>query len=55
MGCFSETHTGKTKMYFKLDICNYATKCDCNGTRTHNHLAGKRTLNRLAKLVKNMT
>ena len=25
--------------------------CDCNGTRTHNHLVRKRTLNHLAKLV----
>ena len=25
---------------------------DCNGTRTHNHLVCKRTLNHLAKLVK---
>ena len=25
---------------------------DCNGTRTHNHLVRKRTLNHLAKLVK---
>ena len=26
--------------------------CDCNGTRTHNHLICKRTLNHLAKLAK---
>ena len=25
---------------------------DCNGTRTHNHLVRKRTLNHLAKLTK---
>ena len=25
---------------------------DCNGTRTHNHLVGKRILNHLAKLAK---
>ena len=25
---------------------------DCNGTRTHNHLIRKRTLNHLAKLAK---
>ena len=25
---------------------------DCNGTRTHNHLARKQTLNHLAKLLK---
>ena len=25
---------------------------DCNGTRTHNHLVHKRTLNHLAKLAK---
>ena len=25
--------------------------CDCNGTRTHNHLIRKRTLNHLAKLA----
>ena len=25
--------------------------CDCNETRTHNHLIGKRTLNHLAKLA----
>ena len=24
---------------------------DCNGTRTHNHLVCKRTLNHLAKLI----
>ena len=24
---------------------------DCNGTRTHNHLVRKRTLNQLAKLA----
>ena len=27
-------------------------ECDCNGIRTHNHLIGKQTLNRLAKLAK---
>ena len=26
--------------------------CDCNWTRTHNHLVHKRTLNHLAKLAK---
>ena len=26
--------------------------CDCNGTRTHNHLVRKQTLNHLAKLGK---
>ena len=25
---------------------------DCNGTRTHNHLVCKQTLNHLAKLIK---
>ena len=25
--------------------------CDCNGTRTHNHLLRKRILNHLAKLA----
>ena len=28
---------------------------DCNGTRTHNHLVRKRTLNHLAKLTDTLT
>ena len=28
------------------------SNCICNGTRTHNHLVRKRTLNHLAKLAK---
>ena len=28
------------------------TLCDCNWTRTHNHLVRKRTLNHLAKLTR---
>ena len=34
----------------KRDICNLS---DCNGTRIHNHLVPKQTLNRLAKLTIN--
>ena len=35
-------------------IGSYCAKylIDCNGTRNHNHLVRKRTLNHLAKLVK---
>ena len=31
---------------------NYRILCDCNGNRTHNHLAPKQTLNHLTKLAK---
>ena len=31
---------------------SWQTKQNCNGTRTHNHLVRKRTLNHLAKLAK---
>ena len=31
---------------------NIRSVIDCNGTRTHNHLVRKRTLNHLAKLAK---
>ena len=30
----------------------YRLICDCNYTRTHNHLVGKQTLNHLAKQTK---
>ena len=33
----------------RRDICSLS---DCNGTRTHNHLVRKRTLNHLASLAK---
>ena len=33
-------------------IKNESMLSDCNGTRTHNHLVRKRTLNHLAKLAK---
>ena len=39
----------------RIDTSNYEVKrplSDCNGTRTHNHLVRKRTLNPLAKLAK---
>ena len=32
-------------------LSNEITLCDCNGTRIHNHLVRKRTLNHLAKLA----
>ena len=39
-----------------ISLDNFAGKkiivCDCNWTRTHNHLVHKRTLNHLAKLAK---
>ena len=38
-----------------VDMCNYpddTTPNECNGTRTHNHLVCKQTLNHLAKLAK---
>ena len=38
--------------YFKLRKCCIPRLSDCNGTRTHNHLVRKRTLNHLAKLAK---
>ena len=34
------------------EIWNVVNGNDCNGTRTHNHLVRKRTLNHLAKLAK---
>ena len=36
--------------HHKLDFGNFFS-CDCNWTRTHNHLVRKRTLNHLAKLA----
>ena len=37
---------------FKLNfIVSYPGICDYNGTRTHNHLVCKRTLNHVAKLA----
>ena len=35
----------------KADKGNSVVLSDCNGTRTHNHLVRKRTLNHLAKLT----
>ena len=35
---------------FLYDLFNIEN--DCNWTRTHNHLVGKRTLNHLAKLTR---
>ena len=33
-------------------ILKQSNRSECNGTRTHNHLVRKRTLNHLAKLAK---
>ena len=41
--------TRASKRSAGLDL--YSNIDDCNGTRTHNHLIRKRTLNHLAKLV----
>ena len=35
----------------KFDVKISVISSDCNGTRTHNHLVHKRTLNHLAKLA----
>ena len=37
-----------------FSICMIVPLSDCNGTRTHNYLGRKRTLNHLAKWVGNM-
>ena len=40
------------KVYAFMTVNNENKLCyECNGTRTHNHLVHKRTLNHLAKLV----
>ena len=40
--CFIAEKQQKTILNFSLDLLS-----DCNGTRTHNHLVRKRTLNHL--------
>ena len=46
-GCYIES-----PKWLKDKKCTINQKNNCNGTRTHNHLIRKRTLNHLAKLAK---
>ena len=43
------------KELFAWNRCQIWSLSDCNGTRTHNHLVHKRTLNHLAKLAKRLS
>ena len=53
------TFQSESKLYICLDVKELLARnrrdiwslSDCNGTRTHNHLVRKRTLNHLAKMI----